>query len=87
VITHHFTDAADGEIQKGYWTQENGQRIVSWTWDSEQRVLTMQCGSRSRNHDLSSLSPEPTSEQNLRERLPRLAIAFAEEINQRRYDV
>ena len=87
VIKHHFNDTPDGDIHSGYWTNDSGQKIVSWTWDSDRRVLVMKCGPHGRNHDLSSLSPEPMSEQKLRERLPRLALAFAEETNQKRYDV
>jgi hypothetical protein len=88
VIKHHFNDTPNGEIHSGYWAyDDDAQRIVSWLWDSEQRVLKMQCGPHGRKHDLSSLSPEPMTQQKLRERFPKLAIAFAEEINQKRYDV
>jgi hypothetical protein len=87
MITHHFTDAADGELKSGYWADDHGRQIVSWVWDSDERTLMMQCASHGRKHDLSSLSAEPITKQKLRERLPRLAIAFAEEINQKRYDV
>ena len=87
MLTHHFTDTEDGEIHSGYWTDDNGQRIVAWIWDSEQAVVVMTCGLHRRNHDVSSLSPEPLTQQKLRERLPRLALAYAEETNQKRYDV
>jgi hypothetical protein len=87
MITHRFTDTENGDIHGGYWTNDNGQRIVTWIWDSDQGVVVMTCGVHSRNHDVSSFSPEPLTQQKLRERLPRLALAYAEETNQKRYDV
>jgi hypothetical protein len=84
-ITHHFSDA--GNLAAGAWKHDFGQMIGTWTWDAATRELTVKVDARGKRFDLSRHGEQNFTAVKLRERLPRLAIEAAEEIDEAKYDV
>jgi hypothetical protein len=77
--THNFANAKDS-IVAGAWSDDNGQPICSWSWDPATGKLTVTCGSHDKRKTLPSEMAGLNPEQ-LRKRLPRLALSLAEQIN------
>jgi len=77
--THDFADSKDS-IVAGAWSDDNGEPICSWSWDPATRKLTVTCGNHDKRKTLPSEMVGLNAEQ-LRKRLPRLALGLAEQIN------
>jgi hypothetical protein len=85
-ITHQCTEPRD-TITQGTWQHDYGQAICTWIWDAATRHLIVKVGARGKRFDLSKRGEQNFTATILRERLPGLAIAAAEEINGTKYDV
>jgi hypothetical protein len=82
--SHNFAGAKDS-IVAGAWSDDNGEPICSWSWDPATGKLTVTCGTQGKRKTLPSGMAELNAEQ-LRKRLPRLALSLAEQINASKYE-
>lgn len=84
-ITHNFNHE-DDLSQGGTWYDGYGRTICSWTWNPDNLILKMRCGAHGRTKDFSDVSAS-IKEESLKDRFPPIALAFAEETNNTKYDV
>jgi hypothetical protein len=77
--THNFAKARDS-IVAGAWSDDNGQPICSWSWDPVTGKLTVTCGTHDKRKTLPGDMAALNDEQ-LRKRLPRLALSLAEQMS------
>jgi hypothetical protein len=82
--SHNFASTKDSTVA-GAWSDDNGEPICSWSWDPATRKLTVTCGTHGKRKTLPSEMAELNAEQ-LRKRLPRLALGLAEQINATKYE-
>lgn len=80
MLTHHFTETEDGSIKGGWWQGHYGEKLFTWTWDTEARALQVDCGHRGRRVELAPFSEEWLTDAELRNRLPLLAKETAESV-------
>jgi len=84
VITHRFNNERDLE-KGGTWFGDDGELICKWNWDRKYRKLDVRCGSWRSAIDLSILGDHNCTDENLRKRLPKIAIQKAERLNDTKY--
>ena len=84
-ISHSFHNEQDYS-QGGQWFDDYGRLICKWSWNTETKILCVECGTNGRKQPLSQFSGTLTDET-LRTRLPTLAIETAESINSTSYDI
>jgi hypothetical protein len=82
--SHNFANSKDS-IVAGAWSDDNGEPICSWSWDPVTGKLTVTCGTHGKRKTLPSEMAQLNPEQ-LRKRLPRLALSLAEQINVIKYE-
>lgn len=85
-ITHSFNNDAN-YTEGGNWFDDYGRRICQWQWDADTEILTVTCGIHGSNTDLKSFGEHQFTEENLKKRLPALAIETAGRINNTEYNV
>ena len=82
--SHNFANSKDS-IVAGAWSDDNGEPICSWSWDPVTGKLIVICGTHGKRKTLPSQMADLNAEQ-LRKRLPRLALSLAEQINVTKYE-
>jgi hypothetical protein len=82
--THNFANSKDS-IVAGAWSDDNGEPICSWSWDPATGKLTVTFGTHDKRKTLPSEMAQLNAEQ-LRKRLPRLALNLAEQISATKYE-
>jgi hypothetical protein len=81
--THTFANANEA-VLGGAWSDDAGRPFCSWTWDHASRKLTVTCGNQGKSKKLPSFEAAELSDEQLRKRLPRLALELAEQIKESR---
>jgi hypothetical protein len=46
MLTHHFAETEDRSIKSGWWAGHYGEKLCTWMWDSETKILEVRCGDR-----------------------------------------
>lgn len=83
-VSHRFTNV-EGTPQGGLWLDDYGRKICDWEWDGPSKVLTVNAGTMGRRIDLSQHDEHNFTDEKLRERLPSMALAAAEELKGVKY--
>ncbi len=84
-ITHRFNNTDDLE-KGGMWFGDGGELICKWNWYRKSRKLDVRCGSWRSAIDLSKFGERYMTDENLKKRLPKIAIKKAERLNDTKYD-
>jgi hypothetical protein len=82
MAAHRFNDPTD-PTKGGAWLGDYGRLFCKWTWDAAAKALTVTRGSRGKRIDLSNIGDQLLTPEELRERLPQLALEVAERIGER----
>ena len=73
MASHSFNDPSD--VSKGgTWFGDYGVRFCSWKWDPTAKALIVTKGADGKRIDLSSIGDQLLTPEQLRERLPQLAL-------------
>lgn len=80
MLKHHFTKTEDGTLTGGWWAGHYGEQLCTWIWDAEARILRVRCGDITRPKSLAEFNPEWLTDDELRKRIPPLALSIAESI-------
>ena len=82
VTTHRFYDAKD-PTRGGTWFGDTGRRICDWSWDAATKTLTVTLGMRTKRIDLTNIGERLWTPEELRQRLPQMALDSAQQIGKR----
>ena len=82
VTTHRFYHPKDA-TRGGTWFADTGRRICDWSWDAASKTLTVTQGMRSKRIDLSNIGERFLTPEELRERLPQVAIEAVQGIGKK----
>ena len=81
MATHAFNDPSDF-AKGGTWFGEYGRHFCKWSWDAAAKSLTVQRGARGKRIDLSGWDQHALGAEQLRKRLPALALEAANRITE-----
>ncbi|HWX32130.1 MAG TPA: hypothetical protein VNZ53_32455 [Steroidobacteraceae bacterium] len=77
--TPHFNTKDDG----GWWADDYGKRICTWTYDANSMEIAVACGPTGKKRQL----PTKLAGVELKNQLAKIAIELEEKITGKRYDV
>ena len=77
MITHHFETDTKFEMA-GYFADDYGRRLGSWTWDG--KTIRVTAASTTRPQSLEQFDLTKYSDEDLRERLVNLAKEITEDL-------
>jgi len=81
MATHAFNDASDF-AKGGTWFGDYRRHFCRWSWDAATKSLIVQRGARGKRIDLSGWDQHALSTEQLRKRLPELALEAANRITE-----
>ena len=73
MATHRFNDPK-GPTRGGTWFGEHGRRICDWSWDATTKTVNVTRYTRGKRIDLIDIGERLTTPEELREKLPQLAL-------------
>ena len=77
--THRFNHPND-PTQGGSWFADNGRRICDWSWNGATKTVSVTIGMQGRHIDLSAMGEQLLTPEELRDRLPQVALEVAQQI-------
>jgi len=83
MATHRFNDPED-PTRGGTWFGEHGRRICDWSWDATTKTVRITRYARAKRIDLINVGEQLLAPEELRERLPQLALKAAQRIAKKR---
>jgi hypothetical protein len=81
MATHAFNDESDF-AKGGTWYGDYGRHFCKWSWDPATKTLAVQRGARGKRIDLGAFDPHDLTTEQLRQRLPELALQAAQRITE-----
>jgi hypothetical protein len=82
MATHRFNYPKD-PTRGGTWFGEHGRRICDWSWDATTKTMRVTRYGRRKRIDLSNIGEQLLTAEELRERLPELALEAAQRITEK----
>ena len=73
MATHRFNHPND-PTRGGTWFGDRGRRICDWSWDAATKTVKVTRYGRGKRSDLVSIGEQLVTPEELRERLPQLAL-------------
>ena len=83
MATHRFNHPKD-PTRGGTWFGEHGQRICDWSWDATTNTVRVTRYGRAKSIDLVNVSEQFLTPEELRERLPQLALEAGQRITKKK---
>jgi hypothetical protein len=79
MVTHRFNHPKD-PTRGGTWFGERGRRLCDWSWDATTKTVRVTRYARAKQIDLIDIGEQLLTPEELRERLPQLALEAAQRI-------